>query len=60
MFKHLCEGHTVKNWKIRYFVIKEKNILYYKDASLKVLKGQFSIAGASVNKEDKNIDGRQK
>eukprot|EP01117_Protostelium_nocturnum_P020361 TRINITY_DN9115_c0_g1_i1.p1 TRINITY_DN9115_c0_g1~~TRINITY_DN9115_c0_g1_i1.p1 ORF type:complete len:888 (+),score=257.33 TRINITY_DN9115_c0_g1_i1:122-2785(+) len=38
------QGHQVKNWKTRFFVIKGDKILYYTNEQLTTLKGTIALA----------------
>lgn len=45
------QGHLVKNWKTRYFIIKGDNLVYYNVDANNIIsskKGQFSLKGCTV------------
>lgn len=45
LFKEAGSG---KNWRKRFFVLRRKDMTYYKDRNAKDPQGQFSIAGANL------------
>ena len=51
-------GHVVKNWKRRFFVLKNQELKYYTDESLSSLKGEYILSRTSVILEQEgDIDG---
>ncbi|MFI5422899.1 MAG: hypothetical protein ACHQWH_03030, partial [Nitrososphaerales archaeon] len=44
-------GHFIKNWKRRFFVIRNAHLLYYEDSTLGQLKGHVSIYGCKIIEE---------
>jgi len=53
------KGHIVKNWKVRFCQIKNGEISYFEDSSMKKLKGKFSLSEASVEVEENPIEGNK-
>lgn len=49
-------GGSVKSWKKRYFVLKDINLFYFKDQSLKENLGMIPIVDCIVTKEETGPD----
>jgi len=45
------QGHMVKNWKNRFFVLEEGTLNYYENAQMKDKKGDLSLKGTVVSVE---------
>jgi len=37
------QGHVIKNWQVRYFLIKEKELIYYVDQTMAKEKGRIIL-----------------
>jgi len=58
-YKNICgflakKGHLRTNWNIRYFVIKEKELIYYVDNSREKQKGQENLTNCNVEKVERD------
>jgi len=42
------QGHVVKNWQVRYFVLKDQDLYYYIDNTQSKLKGKVPLGTSSV------------
>lgn len=53
-------GHVRKNWKVRYFVIKDDEMLYFQDSSITSLKGKVLLKNCTISVEDVKTFKRDK
>ena len=47
----------MKNWNVRYFVIRELELFYYTDTTLNKSKGKISLNNCTV--ESSVVEGRE-
>lgn len=53
------QGHNVKNWKLRYFVLESDAVRYYIDETLHQLRGEWKLSKTSIARiKDSSIDDR--
>jgi len=53
------KGHVVKNWKVRYFLIKSGEVYYYLDSSMTKLQGHFSLLNATLEIEGAPLEDKK-
>jgi len=53
------QGHVVKSWQVRFFVLKDSELFYYVDYTATKLKGKISLPGSFCVVQTIEMEGRE-